>query len=502
MAASPRPFKRRRGKLNLSYLELLNRDIEDAARRTVLDDPGQLHPSQIGLTHWSSFEKHAFFEALARLGKTELSAISAAVGTKSTVEVGQYVSLLQEARDQRHDSEKRPVLGIYEYPAAVEVSQQCVRAQEEAADEIHLRQEAREEQRERKRWNEIWDVTTAVARKFDKQLFHTSRWLELSRRLFMNSSIPSSNWHFVEDEPPSVWATAFEDFHSLAISITRRLVQTTLFMVMSRIKTRRATNGSARGTIKLQDVEAAVSSLGMASNLDEKWIQCARRLRLHVYEDPPEMEAEGEDIENDEEGEEEEEDPMTYDEIERRLSGIDQDDNAVPSQSAVDVKEQPYSDEEEEHDTSAQASDSSQSSSADEDLSRDINQEADEVFIYAAAGIRQDKAAKQALKARIASERYKDWHANEWDEHASYKAELELWDILQKKPPALLPKKPDPGLPKRSIFDVEGIYPAGRDWLQRLEYYSEWESIQGQQQQQGKEDDEEDDDEDNNEGGH
>ncbi|KAK5998454.1 hypothetical protein PT974_00833 [Cladobotryum mycophilum] len=470
-----RPFKRQRSELNFAYLELLNKDIVDAAQRTLFEDLPDLPPSQIGLTYWSSYEKQKFFEILAHHGKTNVSAIALALGSKSIVEVSHYISFLQEARNKRHDTMTRSILEPYEYPAAVEISQQCIHAQEEAADEISLRQEIREEQRERNRWDETWDITPKIAKKFSKeardasggqvppfaQLFHLSRWLELSGRMFMNSSIPGNNWNFIEPDPPSVWATAFEDFHSLAISITRRLVQTTLFMAMSRIKSKRDGGSRMRDLVQLQDAEAAIASLGMTPNRNERWIKSARRLRLDVYEDPPEGD------------EDHEEDPMSYDEVERQLSGGSTD---------MALSESPYttqqpSSEEEEFEELQDFSDSSRSPSPADEEERAIKQEAAEVFVHAAAAVRHDKPAKNALKARIASERQKEQHADDWDEHTSYRAELDMWNILQKKPPMDLPRKQDPGPPKRSHYDVEGIYPAGRDWMRKLDFYSEWETL-------------------------
>ncbi|KAL6896330.1 hypothetical protein GGI43DRAFT_113613 [Trichoderma evansii] len=484
-----RPFKRQRGELNFEYLELLNNEIQDAAKQSSFGDLVALLPSHLGLTHWSAAEKQNFFEAVARLGKYDLPGIAAKVGSKSVAEVSHYLEFLQEACESRRQQGSRATsralsrtfLELAEYPAAVEISQQCCRAEEEAADEISLKQEAREEIRERNRWGDIWDITPKVARKLSKaihkqdenlasipqfaQLFHSSTWLELSSRMFMNSSIPGNNWNSIGGEPPSIWATTFEDFHSLALSVTRRLVQTTLFIAMSRIRSKNIWEKKVRDMVKLQDVEAAISSLNMASKLNESWVGSARRLRLDVYENPPEGD------------EEVDEERMTYEEIEKALAG---ENTVAPGEQAQ--PDTPFSTrlsdvEDEDYNLSDIPSDSSRSPSPTNEEERQIDMEAVEVLEHSAMGIRTNSATRKALKACIATDRQLERQAEENDQYASYKAEIEMWNLLQKKPPMDLPKKHDPGPVRRSNLSLDSFYPSGRDWARRVAYYSEWETL-------------------------
>ncbi|UKZ47455.1 hypothetical protein TrVGV298_001673 [Trichoderma virens] len=432
-----RPFKRQRSELNLGYLELLNKEIQDAAQQSSFGDLELPTAGEIGLTPWSAAEKLKFFEAVARLGKHDLPGIATKIGSKSIAEVSHYLHHLQEASDLRQQHGSRSILEFAEYPAAVEISQQCCHAQEEAADEISLKQEAREELREQNRWGD--DANSAGVPQF-AQLFHASKWLELSARMFMNSSVPGNNWNSVNEEPPSMWATTFDDFHSLAISVTRRLVQTTLFMAMSRIRAKNAMGSKVREMVQLQDAEAAISSLNMAGESNEAWIKSARRLRLDVYEDPPE-------------GDEElDEERMTYEEVEQALSG---EGAAGPQQQAQ--PDTPFStqhsDEDEEDGSPDNLSDSSRSPSPTNVEEQEIDMETMEILEY--------------------SER----QAEEIDQYASYKAEVEMWNVLQKKPPMELPKMQDPGPPRRSNQSLDNFYPSGRDWARKLLYYSEWETL-------------------------
>ncbi|KAL6881006.1 hypothetical protein J3F83DRAFT_720665 [Trichoderma novae-zelandiae] len=482
--ATYRPFKRQRSELNLGYLELLNAEIQDAAQRISFGDQEPLPVSQIGLTAWSAPEKQSFFEAVARLGKQDLPGIAARVGSKSVAEVSQYLMHLQEACDLRQQQVSRSILELAEYPAAVEISQQCCHAQEEAADEISLKQEVREEMRERNRWGDIWDVTPEVAKKLTRdvhvhsqdanissnvpqfaQLFHLSKWLELSARMFMNSSVPANNWNAIDEDPPSVWATTFDDFHSLAVSVTRRLVQTTLFMAMSRIRAKTAIGWKIRDMVQLQDAEAAISSLNMPFKSNEAWIGSARRLRLDVYEDPPE----GED--------EPDEDRMTYEEVEQALSDGGASGSQQPSQPDFPFLTQLNQSEDEEDTFSDASTESSRSVSPTDEEEREVDRETMEILESTVGDIRPDQATRKALRACIATDRLKERQAEEADQYASYKAEVEMWDVLQKKPPMDLPKKQDPGPPRRSTQSLDNFFPSGRDWARKLLYYSEWETL-------------------------
>ncbi|KAM0431808.1 hypothetical protein ACHAPT_005058 [Fusarium lateritium] len=471
---TPRAFKRHKGVLNTDYLDLLNSEIEDAAQRVcIVDEEVPLDASQIGLTTWSALEKKLFFEALARLGQGDLPGIASRVGTKSEVEVNHYLRVLQRAQLLRQREVRRSAIDFPEHPAAVELSQQCCHALDEAADAISVRQERKEEQREESKWGECWDVTPRIARQVDSgenpegqdlpfsTLFNLHNWLRLSERIFMNSSIPSENWNFIDNNPPSMWATTFEDFHSLAVSITRRLVQTTIFLSMSRIRAKKDVIPSTREIIRVQDVETAVASLGMKPNSQKFWNKCARRLRLEVYHEPPDRD------------EEAEQEPLSYDEIESALPGGDEKvkETLQSPPGSPSIEALPDLSEEELIDDS-----DFEKPQSDNDEESAINREANEVLLFSAADYPETYRKKESLKNRIATERRQEQYAKERDQHASWQAEAEMWDLLQKKPPIEMPKVHDPGSAPRTTLDVESIFPIGRDWRTQTRYRSEWES--------------------------
>ncbi|KAH8161077.1 hypothetical protein CIB48_g7164 [Xylaria polymorpha] len=336
------PRKRMKGDFNAAYLNLLNCDINDISSGLVHGKKEEDTNTQIGAVVWSSAEKAAFFAAVSRLGKADHAGISTRIGTKSELEVRQYLVLLNatEGKGIRQNS-LRPV----DIPAAVEIGADCDAALEAAADALSLRQESYEEQVEIDRWGYIWRVTVPLMeifkiqrqgtseilksqsqsrergpekeqrrdeedrgeepqlkeeeqekkrRRLDAlpffQLFCIENWLQLSDRIFMNSTVSDCNWRSAseEHEPPAIRMTALADLYGLVFSVTRRLLFAAMYVAESRIRRNsfEVVQRRRKTQIRVEDVIAAASSLGMKQNSGEFWAQCARRLRLDVvYEE-------------------------------------------------------------------------------------------------------------------------------------------------------------------------------------------------------------------------
>ncbi|KAL0471946.1 hypothetical protein QR685DRAFT_438841 [Neurospora intermedia] len=351
-----RPPKRHKTPFNHSYLALLNADIIDAASRFVPtgdETTQQLAPSQIGLTLWTPAEKELFFSAVSRLGPDSASAIASRIRTKSELEVAEYLEVFRQTIKTRQDPKLatpaqllQPVTPA-EVSAAVELSQQCCNALEEAADAVASRQESWEEAEEMRKWgenrwlirkdnvkglemeareereketeareereketerkqreekgkgkdvNQDGDYETVVKTEEDidefgrrklpaLDLFRVRKMLDLSENVFMNSTVDDYNWSSMSDESPAIRATALEDLHSLVVSLTRRLVAAVIYISESHIKAKRAVHPLTRNHVWRQDVEAAVLSLGLKKDSHQFWTKAARRLRLDVYGD-------------------------------------------------------------------------------------------------------------------------------------------------------------------------------------------------------------------------
>lgn len=120
-------------------------------------------------------------------------------------------------------------------------------------------------------------------------LFRMSKWIRLSERFFMNPGGPrlSDNWTKLAypGETPSITADAFTDFYAVTMSLTRRLVQSSLFFAMSRIRQMKDSGGRRKARlVKSRDVRTALSVLNMKQDRTDFWTGLARRCHLDVVD--------------------------------------------------------------------------------------------------------------------------------------------------------------------------------------------------------------------------
>jgi RNA polymerase I-specific transcription initiation factor RRN5 len=503
-----RPFKKAKSTaFNHGYLTILNIDIEDAAAQYAPHEEEHLPASQIGMTNWTSVEKELFFEALSRLGKDDLPGIARRIRTKGELEVRQYLNLLRDTVSTKKRERKLMPTCPPDMPAAIEIGPQCSAALEEAADAVASRQETYEESLERKQWGDNWLITPFNYRRMEAaapgdmpslQLFRVSSWLRLPERVFMNANFPENNWQFVSDENPSIRATALEDFYSLAVSITKRLVAATIYVAQSRIRAKKDVHfkSEAKNLVWGKDVEAAALSIGLKTNSKRFWAGCARRLRLDVYDDNDHHD---DDDDNDADAEsdansEAEQEPMTYDEVETALgSGRDGESFAQAAEDSeedelVSLSDTPSLDELSDlDDQPAQQQPSYEPTSAqppaieEEDPELDINEEAvrtetKELLLYTAQDNPPTTRTRQAAEYRIRNELQHVAYADALDAKASQREERRLWEMLGREPPdeSVRVKVTEKG-PRRIWQSVDDMYPSTGEWRDSVKYVSEWE---------------------------
>lgn len=259
-----------------------------------------------GIVLWTPAEKEVFFNTLERNGKNGIREIAQAIGTKSELEVQEYIRLLHEGLNERHQSKKdfRPII-LGQIPAAAEISHKCCRALDEYAGLLRLEEEFSENVAGRHKHRDMWIVDQDVAAELDEQIqsrdeafasdssiHHTAgllnlkSWIRLSERFFMNfgGQRLDDNWVNVAfaDETPSVTADAFADFYALTVSVTRRLVHSALFFAMSRLHSMRDTGNPKAQVVKSRDVRTALDVLNMKHNRFDYWVRLARRCHLDV----------------------------------------------------------------------------------------------------------------------------------------------------------------------------------------------------------------------------
>jgi hypothetical protein len=450
------------------YLDLLNASVKQAVNGPTYGGDEIHNTTQNGIVTWTSEEKGAFFNVLARKGRNAVPQIAALIGSKSEMEVRDYLDLLQGGLEHKHLVEQNcrtVVLG--DIPAAFEISEECCQALEGVAETLCLGEEKTQNETGRRRYGDTWRIDRLVADTIESQvesaedegqtkssIFTTAKlldignWIELSERIFMNAGERQSedNWTNLtfKKETPSITCEAFSDFYALAVSITRRLVQSSIFFAISRLRAVERGGYRCGSFVRREDVSAALKVLKMKPNSKNFWAGVARRCRLDV-----------EDIRNRKDWRAV---PLTYDEVEERLSCETPDPNMSRKNSIYSMP--PFADDTEEH---IEASDnvpdpaspaSSPRLTADEDLS--------------------DR---------------EELHASIIDQRASHAEELRLWELLGQPPPSF-PASPAPVITGEINDDPNDNIkasnrPTGKlktkqdlvDWRDRTLYRNEWEEF-------------------------
>ena len=303
--ASQSEFKRSKSLYNDDYRAMFNSTVNELTRKQSSMTDHRLQQSQIGVTLWSSEEKAAFFHALARKGRHDIRGIATDVGTKNESEVYVYSDMLQKATvEQQTYCTRKSLLDTSSLEAALEVQESCCAALDLAADALSALQQNEEEKDAKKKHKDLALLTPRIARWIEHRMavpeggkkeiieqipaatiLNLVNFLALSKRFFMNSVVAEDNWRSYtgrRTKSPSIMYTAFSDFHTLLISVTQRLVQSTLFFARSRL---RAMSGSRpRLHVRQRDVIAAINVLGMKIDAKMFWARAARKCKLRVYD--------------------------------------------------------------------------------------------------------------------------------------------------------------------------------------------------------------------------
>ncbi|KAI4096332.1 MAG: hypothetical protein LQ344_001158 [Seirophora lacunosa] len=294
-----------KGSYNSKYHRLLNQTIKDLTLDPLWTDRSDLGPGQVGISRWSPLEKEFLFRGLVSYGRENLPAIATLVGSKSELEVHVYLQLLQETNVKLHTyGDKQSLMMGADVPAAIEVSAECCALLEQTADSLALMQQRYEEHQEKKTQPNLWkldqNATAWVNDCLSKgeegivevrqrlpaaELLDLGRFLELSKKLFMNSDDPGYNFRtFVSRcEKPSILHTAFSDLYSVMLSTTKRIIQSSLIFAMSRLRATQSPYYSHKRAVKVVDVLAALSVLGMEKNAKEHWVKLPRRCKLSIH---------------------------------------------------------------------------------------------------------------------------------------------------------------------------------------------------------------------------
>ena len=336
-----------KGHLNKAYQDLFNSAIKEASRYTQ-ENSEPLSSSQIGASFWTSAEKEVLFRSVARVGPDNLLALARAIGTKTEPEVSYYLRLLQGR--VLHDNPPLALssaLPSVEFPAALEVGEHCDNALNLAASALdrHVLREGID--LEELEFGDYWLINDSTAAELERDFQQSSNaafkgeddavpsandkpsdiegegakyahqekqlakrpnsgafsksallvdsanllapeaFLELSRRLFMNSATdPTLNWSSVDppdpaSPTPAIFRSAFDEFHDLATIHSRRVVQASLFQANSRLRAK--DDSRSERVVTENDVRTALDLMNQRPVWKIYWATIARRCGIDVY---------------------------------------------------------------------------------------------------------------------------------------------------------------------------------------------------------------------------
>ncbi|GIK03948.1 hypothetical protein Aspvir_008023 [Aspergillus viridinutans] len=453
-----------RTSLAIGCVDAYSAEFAEAASTTVPSIVGSANynATQNGVAIWTSQEKEILFSMLDRKGENGIAEIAQAIGSKSELEVQEHLKLLHRGLERQHvrDSHSRTIV-LGEVPAALEISQECCKALDDYAELLSLEEQRTEDVVGRKLHQNVWIVDREIAEMVEEQLeerdetplpgssvyvtaelFNIDKWIRLSERFFMNAGGPrlEDNWLNVAcaDETPSITADALADFYALAISVTRRLVHSTLFFAMSRLRNMRETGNRKARIVRSRDVKTALNVLNMPQDRFDFWVGLARRCSLQVA-----------DLRHKKGWQSE---LMDYDEVEDILSG------KVPVDGSLDVRS---------------ASRRRSESRAPHGTIEDDDNESD---VYSSAS--SILSSPETTPIDELSVDLEEEHAEEIDQMNNASEEMRLWNLMGQPAPSgisSLASNTEQGSKSRKPIGERKTKEDLVNWRDRTLYRSDWE---------------------------
>lgn len=307
-----RKWHRLRLHYNDQYLDLFKETFERDSEGMI---GGDLLSTQLGAVLWDPSEKARLYNGLCRKGRHDLQALSSLVITKSEVEIKAYLESLREQEADRQLFEVQPKnISHSEIPAAIEIGPDCEAVLDLAAEALSAIQEQYDFAANQGS-NRLWLIDHETAAELDEKagearasdniaepisegddglvsetvtmFFHLSTFLELSERFFMNkrSDDPDAWENLAEDgQRPTLTVDFLTCLYDLVVSLTRRLVQSCLFIANSRLRSSTSNDYKPSRLVKFDDVSAALAILNVQKDSQQWWIGLARRNGLKVVD--------------------------------------------------------------------------------------------------------------------------------------------------------------------------------------------------------------------------
>ncbi|KAJ5263604.1 hypothetical protein N7478_011209 [Penicillium angulare] len=439
------------------YIKTLEKSQVDVPIDTADASKPFYRVAQHGAVVWSHIEKETMFRALNKKGKHGIEQIAATIGTKSVLEVADYLKLLQHSLAERHLTPQRlRTIIMGDIPAAVEVSKECCDELDKYAEAAVLREDIDLEKKTRLLYVDNALISDFQAKHLKSMevntplpgsihlaanLLNVPNWTQTSGYFFMNfgGTRAEDSWQNLvqsRSETPCIYGDALMDFYALTMSITRRLVQSSIFFALARLRGLDRIGRTRKQDIRKRDVRAAIDVMNMKHNRAGFFINIARQHQLEIVDDSNET------------------DPQTlsYDEAEEALR---------PRKSAHDSE----TDVENSASESEEKIDNSNSEATQSKSQPNINP----------ASSSESRSQNQLLPKvpwNTIPLDPEEEHADLLDLENSRCEELKLWDLMGTPAPSKLnnriPASYHPRTQRKSRDDLA-------DWRDRVLYRSEWE---------------------------
>ncbi|KAI7968436.1 hypothetical protein EIK77_006455 [Talaromyces pinophilus] len=452
--------------------------------------------STVGLVQWTGKENDTFFTALARKGRGNIGEIAQQIGSKSRLEVADYIEFLEE-RLQRHQYSE-PSLLEAEIPAAVEISEELEDVLDHFAETVAIEEQKKDflEAEKEHGSSEFWILDRAKADKVEELLasndedalpeaispsaglLNLKNWVRLSEKIFMNPgrSRPEDSWKNVaqKGETPSLTADALGELYDMTVDLVIRLMEEAHNTALERLDKERR---HSLPFVRKKDVRRALTTMGMKHNTFDYYIHLPRRLKIDVIEWKRKGTAD-----------------VSYDQVERMLSkkrekrakeSLDTSDDCSEEDTENDEKDVAEGDDEEDGlDEFGSSEDESETqrqddhSEPEEEVSNDDEEYEHNVATPKSKPIDDSdyEDIGDSEHARLELEKRLDDYNAYIDRQASHKEEARIRELLsypalndkgkQGKPPVITQEM------RREIMRNNAVV----DWRKDLVYRDEWET--------------------------
>lgn len=477
-----------------AYVKLLTEVEKDYDPTNVKEKDELLNVTRDGAVVWTATEKEILYNVLDRKGFNGIKDIAIAIGTKSELEVLEHLRVVQKTIRDHLGQRHLKFITTVQIPAAAEVSEDYCAEERKYAKYLALRDEITYAHNSKLLYADYSvireseaqalsnaDINTPLRGDLNRAvgLFNTPNWISLSKDILMNfgGEMEENHWTQIaetEEDTPSIAAEAIMDFSALAISLTRRLIQSSIFMAESRLRTTDRSSELPRD-VKYADVKNALEIMGM-NRKRPSFVDIVRRNRIAIGAFAPQR------LKADQ--------TVSYKQAEEILSFSDKKFYKAAhalEQGTVSNRDTDIRTDEDGHEYMDENGDDAEDE-LEEDIVEDMDSDGENGTNHPATSHSPELPHPETTEDHQLAEDEEEGQADNIDQERSRQEELRLWQMFEKPPPPslLMPTIPLIPQPKEETDDekddlaLHGIHERRTqedlvNWRDRTLYHSEWE---------------------------